>query len=126
MNPLLINFYPRFSSKRGLDNGTGRNQTELDPNGTCPAIKTPRKVVKDDANHSAGLYPHSYVEKLWDDMYLEGRWSLPINSNPYIALQPAPPEHAAVALAARSDPQIEGATMWALRFCFHLSHTVLY
>lgn len=83
---------------------------ELGLNGIYPAIETPRKVVKDDASRSAG-YPHSYVEELWDDMYLEGRWSLPINSNPYIALQPAPPEHAAAALAAGSDLQIEGATL---------------
>ncbi|CAM9942210.1 unnamed protein product, partial [Ascophyllum nodosum] len=64
-------------------------------------------VVKNDACRRSG-YPHSYVEKLWDDMYLEGRWSLPVNTNPYIAIQP-PPKHAAVAPAG-SDLQIEGAT----------------
>lgn len=54
-------------------------------------------------------YPYSYIEELWDEMYLEGRWSLPINSNPYLALKP-PPDRAAVAGA--SDPQITGATRW--------------
>ncbi|CAN0493130.1 unnamed protein product, partial [Discosporangium mesarthrocarpum] len=35
-------------------------------------------------------YPHSYIEDIWDDVYLMGRKSLPINSNPYIALTSAP------------------------------------
>lgn len=61
-------------------------------------------VEKDSAQKG---YPHSYIEKLWDDMYLEGRWSLPINSNPYLALKPPPKD--AVAPAA-SDAQIMGAT----------------
>lgn len=64
-------------------------------------------MVEKDAAQKG--YPYSYIEELWDDMYLEGRWSLPINSNPYLALKP-PPKHA-VAPAA-SDPQIIGATRW--------------
>lgn len=67
----------------------------------------PTKVVEKDATRKG--YPNSYIEKLWDDMYLEGRWSLPINSNPYLSLKP-PPEHAAV--PAGSDAQIVGATRW--------------
>lgn len=63
------------------------------------------KVVEKDAARKG--YPYSYIEKLWDDMYLGGRWSLPVNSNPYLALKP-PPEH--VTVPPGSDPQIEGAT----------------
>lgn len=66
-----------------------------------------KKVVEKDVAHKG--YPHHYIEKLWDDMYLEGRWSLPINSNPYLALKP-PPKHAAV--PPGSDPQITGAVRW--------------
>ncbi|CAN0017914.1 unnamed protein product, partial [Ectocarpus fasciculatus] len=61
-------------------------------------------VVEKDAARKG--YPHSYIEGLWDDMYLEGRWSLPVNSNPYLALKP-PPMHSAV--PPGSDPQIFGA-----------------
>ncbi|CAM9330454.1 unnamed protein product [Ectocarpus sp. 12 AP-2014] len=61
-------------------------------------------VVEKDATQKG--YPHSYIEGLWDDMYLEGRWSLPINSNPYLALEP-PPKDSAV--PPGSDPQIVGA-----------------
>lgn len=68
----------------------------------------PLKVVEKDAAQKG--YPHSYIEKLWDDMYFEGRWSLPINSNPYLALKP-PPEHA-VSAASSEDAQIMGATRW--------------
>lgn len=32
-------------------------------------------------------YPGSFVEKYWDDMYLEGRWALPINSNPALMIK---------------------------------------
>lgn len=73
-------------------------------------------MVKNDIARKG--YPHSYIEKLWDDMYLEGRWSLPINSNPYLALK-TPPDHAAV--PAGSDPQIVGATRYArcLEPCAH-------
>lgn len=69
-----------------------------------------KKVVKEDAGRKG--YPHSYIEKLWDSMYLEGRWSLPVNSNPYLGLTP-PPKHAAV--PAGSDPQIVGATRYVAR-----------
>lgn len=62
------------------------------------------KVEEKDAAQKG--YPHSYIEGLWDDMYLEGRWSLPINSNPYLALKP-PPKDSAV--PPGSDPQIVGA-----------------
>ena len=65
----------------------------------------PIKVTEKDAAQKG--YPHSYIEKLWDDMYLEGRWALPINSNPYLALKPAPKDTVA---PAASDPQIMGAT----------------
>lgn len=65
-------------------------------------------VGRDEARKG---YPHNYVEKLWADMYLEGRWSLPINSNPYLALK-SPPKHAAV--PPGSDPQIVGATKCVL------------
>lgn len=70
----------------------------------CPPPPPQKKVVDKDVAHKG--YPHNYIEKLWDNMYLEGRWSLPINSNPYLALKP-PPEHAAV--PPGSDPQITGA-----------------
>lgn len=63
--------------------------------------------MEGDVDHKG--YPHSYIEKLWDNMYLEGRWSLPINSNPYLALKP-PPKNATV--PAGSDPQITGAVRW--------------
>jgi len=36
---------------------------------------------------SKGKYPHSYVEGHWDEMYLGGRWSLPVNSNPFYLLR---------------------------------------
>lgn len=65
------------------------------------------KVVENDASRKG--YPHSYIEGLWDDMYLEGRWSLPVNSNPYLALK-TPPKHSAV--PPGSDPQIVGATRY--------------
>lgn len=74
-------------------------------------------------------YPNSYVEHLWDDMYLEGRWSLPINSNPYLALKP-PPVHAAV--PAGSDPQVVGASRWvvgalsSMACCFFLLRGVFF
>lgn len=63
-------------------------------------------------------YPYSYIERLWDDMYLCGRWSLPINSNPFLALQP-PPKGASAGLASGGahDAQIVGATRCA-RFEF--------
>ncbi|GMI44522.1 hypothetical protein TrCOL_g1510 [Triparma columacea] len=45
-------------------------------------------VVKiDQSNAEKGSYPHSYIESHWDDMYLGGRWSLPINSNPFYLLR---------------------------------------
>ena len=41
----------------------------------------------DQSNAEKGCYPHSYIESHWDDMYLGGRWSLPINSNPFYLLR---------------------------------------
>jgi len=32
-------------------------------------------------------YPFSYVERHWDDMYLGGRFALPVNSNPFYLLR---------------------------------------
>lgn len=51
-------------------------------------------------------YPYSYVERLWDDMYLEGQWSIPINSNPFLALK-KPPE--GWGTPPSPDPQIASA-----------------
>ena len=36
---------------------------------------------------SKNEYPFSYIEGHWDDMYLGGRWSLPVNSNPFYLLR---------------------------------------
>lgn len=69
------------------------------------AVPRSRQVVEKDATRKG--YPHSYVEKLWADMYLYGRWSLPINANPYLALQKPPSGFSA---PAGSDAQIFGAT----------------
>eukprot|EP00924_Labyrinthula_sp_SR-Ha-C_P016967 maker-scaffold_6-snap-gene-20.57-mRNA-1 protein AED:0.03 eAED:0.03 QI:59/0.8/0.83/1/1/1/6/35/637 len=37
-----------------------------------------------------GQYPYSYIEKYWDEMYLGGRWSIPINSNPFYIINKDP------------------------------------
>lgn len=39
---------------------------------------------------SGSGYPESFIEGFWDDMYLNGRWSLPINSNPALMWRPDP------------------------------------
>eukprot|EP00611_Tribonema_gayanum_P024890 TRINITY_DN5571_c0_g5_i1.p1 TRINITY_DN5571_c0_g5~~TRINITY_DN5571_c0_g5_i1.p1 ORF type:complete len:330 (+),score=59.12 TRINITY_DN5571_c0_g5_i1:92-991(+) len=68
-----------------------------------------RRLVERDASDAAfqggGHYPHSYIERCWDDMYLEGRWALPINSNPVLVLQPPPKGYSPI----DSDPQIATA-----------------
>lgn len=67
------------------------------------------QIVTKDASRQGP--PFNYIEQLWDNMYLEGRWSLPINSNPYLALRPPPPD---AALPEGSDPQIAGASKCVL------------
>ena len=42
---------------------------------------------QDLANQNQNIYPHNYMESQWDDMYMGGRWSLPINSNPFYLLK---------------------------------------
>ncbi|GMI44364.1 hypothetical protein TrCOL_g1294 [Triparma columacea] len=51
-------------------------------------IHIPQPTLRqiDQSNAEKGGYPHSYIESHWDDMYLGGRWSLPINSNPFYLL----------------------------------------
>ncbi|KJE90270.1 carnitine palmitoyltransferase 2 [Capsaspora owczarzaki ATCC 30864] len=68
------------------------------------------KVAQIAANHSG--YPHSFVESFWDDMYLEGRWPLPINSNPFFLFKPD------LRLGARTNglARATSLTMATLRF----------
>eukprot|EP01136_Pigoraptor_vietnamica_P038819 Opistho-1_new@687 len=47
------------------------------------------KLAQPDADNW-NKYPFSYIEKFWDDMYLNGRWAVPINSNPFFLLRPDP------------------------------------
>jgi hypothetical protein len=52
-------------------------------------------LVHDQADLST-----TYVKPFWDDMYLGGRYCLPINSNPFICLEPDPLRKTQVARAA--------------------------
>jgi len=42
-----------------------------------------QKQIEDSDSENAKMsaFPHSFIEKLWFNMYLEGRWALPINNN---------------------------------------------
>ncbi|CAM9584039.1 unnamed protein product [Chrysoparadoxa australica] len=68
-------------------------------------------IQLDQAQAERGGYPHSYIESYWDDMYLEGRWALPINSNPYLVLAdpPSPNTDAARASKRPGDKQTQAA-----------------
>ena len=61
---------------------------------TTGKILHDKLVQRDAADAASGQYPFSYIERDWDDMYLGGRWSIPINSNPFYVLNPAPESHA--------------------------------
>eukprot|EP00612_Vaucheria_litorea_P000583 CAMPEP_0171459506 /NCGR_PEP_ID=MMETSP0945-20130129/4764_1 /TAXON_ID=109269 /ORGANISM="Vaucheria litorea, Strain CCMP2940" /LENGTH=620 /DNA_ID=CAMNT_0011985541 /DNA_START=166 /DNA_END=2028 /DNA_ORIENTATION=+ len=63
------------------------------------------KKEETDIGKGQARYPYSYIEECWDDMYLKGRWALPINSNPYLALQPPPKSYKHISL----DHQVSSA-----------------
>lgn len=85
-----------------------------------------KKLVAMD--HAAAIFqggghaPHSYIETFWDDMYLMGRWALPIHSNPYIALAPRP--QGATTTPPSSDPQIASAAQFIHSHLKYLSTIV--
>lgn len=45
-------------------------------------------VDADKSNHESGSYPFSYIEKHWDDMYLQYRGPSPVNIAPAFTLHP--------------------------------------
>ena len=47
-------------------------------------------LALESARVSSNEYPFSYKEHHWDDMYLGGRWALPVNSNPFYLLRSLP------------------------------------
>ena len=70
-------------------------------------------VIRRDKRHTAeGEYPFSYIEDSWDNMYRNGRWALPINSNPFYMLKdsPDPNQQEQCARAARF---VTSAAKWA-------------
>ena len=71
-------------------------------------------AAKDAADAASGGYPRSYIESDWDDMYYGGRWSLPINSNPYFVLKELPPTDMS---SAHGDAArlVTAAVQWHLR-----------
>ena len=46
------------------------------------------ELVERDRQNAVLAEPTSYVRPFWNDMYLRGRYPLPINSNPAIGIAP--------------------------------------
>eukprot|EP01137_Pigoraptor_chileana_P012842 Opistho-2@65649 len=69
------------------------------------------KLANPDAENEK-KYPFSYIEKFWDDMYLNGRWALPINSNPFFLLRP---DTKRTNIADRAASLIEATTRFHMK-----------
>ena len=63
--------------------------------GAVAGRRLQEKLLQREAQAAARVhtYPHSYIERDWDDMYLKARYANPINVNPCYGLQDQSNQH---------------------------------